>query len=88
MTDTEAWKELYQKMQNLKIKHSKLILSEDKTREMIRHQEFIKIIDEISDLLKQPIENLNDYCNNMPLFQELFSHHANFNSTLGIVEIA
>lgn len=88
MTSTPAWKDYYNKLQQMKKEHSHLILTEEKTREMIRHQEGIKVIDEIIDILRQPVINLNDYCNNMPLFAKQFQYRANFNIALGIVEVS
>lgn len=87
MTDSKAWRWIYDELLNARKLHEQQILTEDKTREMIRHQEAIKMINGMFLKAQQPINELNDYCVSMPLFSSEFHTRAQWNSGNGTVEL-
>jgi len=87
MTDTKAWKDFYSGIMNIRRNAEILVLDEEKTRDIIKRQEEVKVVKQIIKLVQKSIENLNAYCNAMPLFRNYFHTNAIFNEALGIIEI-
>lgn len=87
MTDTPAWQKYYAEMMASIEKHAVDILETEKPRETIRHQEGVKILRGQIFKLKQPIDTLNNFVNNTPLFAPADVARANFNEALGTVEL-
>jgi hypothetical protein len=88
MADTEAWKRFYNDLIADRTRHEQDILTEEKTRDMVRHQECIKIINGIIKKVQKPIADLNAYCVAMPLFSAEFHTRAQWNAALGTVEFS
>ncbi len=87
MTETPAWQNFWKQLQNLRVKHALEIVTEEKTRDMIRHQEAIKLIDSIKQRVAEPIGDLDSFCGAYPLFTPHFLHRATWNDALGTVQI-
>jgi uncharacterized protein (DUF3084 family) len=87
MTDTKAWQEYYSKIQRLKEQAAKDVLTAEKTRDIIKFQEMVKILDGTVTGVQGPVEELNRYCHDMPLFAAEFMVRANWNKGLGMVEL-
>lgn len=88
MCETVAFKKHYRHLLSRKYAHEKLILSAEKTRDILRSQEAIKEIDEILETLSLPVKELNDFCREMPLFAEDFHTRAEWKEEAGIVEFS
>ncbi len=87
MTDTPAWQALYGEIQADIAKHREDILDTEKPREMMRHQEGVKILRGLIDRIRVKVEALNTFVNNTPLFAPAEVARANFNEALGTVEL-
>lgn len=88
MTDTRGWRRFYDGMIAERKRHEQMILTEEKTRAMVAHQEAIKFINGMLVQLQQPINKLNNYCVGMPLFATEFHTRAQWNSAIGSVELS
>lgn len=86
MTSTPAWRQLYDWLRALAEAHGKAILSEEKTRAIIAHQEAIKTIRNLMERPRLVVDELNHYCSSMPLFATQFATRARWNEGLGIIE--
>lgn len=62
-------------------------VDEDKSREIVRHQETVRIVNSIIDDLRKPVDELNDFCNGMPLLAGLHPMRADFDEATGEVEL-
>ena len=83
MTDTDAFQEFYSGLK-LKVEtHAELILTSEKSREVIAHQEGVKVIRDIMASFSKPVKALNAFVSNMPLFSALFPIRAEWNEALG-----
>ncbi len=87
MTNTPAWQLFWKRLQNLRHQHALEIITEEKTRDMIRHQEAIKLIDSIKKQVVEPTGDLDSFCGAYPLFTPHFRHRATWNDALGTVQI-
>ena len=87
MTDTPAWQIFYIGIQGRIKTHGLLVLDAEKTRDVIQHQEGVKILKGLIQNVRQPVEDLNGFVNNMPLFAPSEVARANFNEALGTVEL-
>ena len=87
MTDTEAWRKFYARIQSQIKRHGQDVLNAEKTREIIQHQEGVKILRAILDDVQAPVGELRMYVNEMPLFAKLFHTRAQWNEALGNVEL-
>ncbi len=87
MTDTPAWQKFYAGVMASIEKHAQDILDTEKPRETIRHQEGVKILRGLVFQLKMPVDTLNAFVNNTPLFAPAEVARANFNEALGTVEL-
>lgn len=87
MTQKRGWDWMHDQLQNKRKTAEILILSEEKTRDMIRHQETIKVIQGIYSIIKDRVEELNNYPVKFPLFAIDFRSRAKFDEKSGIVTI-
>jgi len=88
MTDTEAWRSFYSVLRRMETQHGRDVLNAEKAREIVRHQEGVKLIREIIKRVQQPVDNLSNFCNSAPLFASLFDVRAAWNEALGTVELS
>lgn len=88
MTDTSAWRKTYSQIIAMRKEHARMILIEEKTREMVARQEAIKFIDSLLEAVQKPISDLNEYCVSMPLFAKEFHTRGQWNAAIGTVELS
>lgn len=87
MTDTPAWQALYAEIMADIEKHAKDVLDVEKPREVVRHQEGVKILRGLIHRIRIKVDGLNNFVNNTPLFAPAEVVRANFNEALGTVEL-
>lgn len=87
MTDTPAWQKLYAEMQASIDKHAADILDVEKPRDVVKHQEGVKVLRGLIFQIRAPVDALNSFVNNTPLFAPAEVARANFNEALGTVEL-
>ena len=87
MTDTDAWKTFYVEIQKQIRRHSIDILDAEKPRDVVRHQEGVKILRGLIGSVREPVGKLNGYIASMPLFSAQMRTRAEWNDALGIVEL-
>ena len=87
MTDTDAWQSFYRSIQERIAKHGREVLDAEKTREIIQHQEGVKILRDLLDRVAAPVRELQHFINAMPLFSQEMRERAEWNAALGRVEI-
>ena len=87
MTATDGWTIFFSSLQAMKKAHATALLDEEKTREIHRHQDGNKKIEEIFTLLEVAVDELNGFCEANSLFSKLFKYRATFNRSLGTVEM-
>jgi len=85
MTDTEAWRQYYRGILQRIDLHGRDVLDAEKPRDVIHHQEGVKILRQLIDEVRGPVEALNAYVREMPLFALEFHTAAEWNGPLGIV---
>ena len=87
MTDTKQWRRYYDMMVTERRWHEVDILTAEKPRVVVSHQEAIKFINAMLTRLKQPVDDLNEFILKMPLF--IPDHHtrAAWNPSTGSVDI-
>ena len=88
MTDTVSWRRFYADLLVERKKHEIDILTTEKTRALVAHQEAIKILNGIMFWPQKSIDELNHYCASMPLFVHEFHMRAQFNTSLGSIELS
>lgn len=88
MTDTPAWKTFYAKMKRRITAAANDILDVEKSRDVVRCQETVKVIKAVINDVRMPVDDLNQFCNSMPLFAQNFSQMAIFNDGIGTVELS
>jgi hypothetical protein len=88
MCETDTWKRYYAELRAMRQEHARQILTEEKTRQMVAHQEAIKIIDAICEYVAQPVSKLQDLCVAMPLFASEYHTRAQWNMQLGRVDLS
>lgn len=87
MTDTASWREFHSRIQKQLAQHGRDVLDAEKTRDIIRHQEGVKILKEIIAEVCEPVTKLQGYVRDMPLFAKDFKDLAEWNTALGQVEM-
>lgn len=87
MTDTKAWQELVRWITNQIDAHAKAVLDAEKPREVVQHQEGVKILRSFLAKAEQPVNALNEFIHAMPLFSGEMRVRAEWNETLGRVEL-
>lgn len=85
MTDTTAWENYWSSLQNRLKRHGVLILDAEKPREVVEHQMGVEVIRELMSLCRTPVDNLNAYIREMPLYSKQMQTRADFNDILGKV---
>ena len=68
ISDTLAWRKLYSWIRREIANHSALLLTAEKTREIIQHQEGVKILEALIHEIRRPVTALHDFQKKMPLF--------------------
>ena len=68
MTETRAWRRLYTYMMDQVASHAEAILDAEKVREVIHHQEAVKVLRDLLRTVRAPIKSVNDYVKECPLF--------------------
>ena len=86
MTDTQAWKKFWAALGAMKTTSASEVLLAEQTREIIRFQEGVKLVNVIMDRVEAPVKALTHFCNSMPLFASEFKTRAAWNAALGQVE--
>jgi len=87
MTDTSAWQLFYSELQRRIRKHSESVLDAEKPRDVIHHQEGVKVIRSLIAQIRKPIEELNTFISAMPLFAQDMEIRATWNDALGKIEL-
>ena len=87
MTDTTAWQSYYSGLLNRIEKHGQMVLDAEQTRDVVRHQEGVKIIRSILEEVEQVVKDLNSYVNAQPLFAPLMHTRAEWNAALCKIEL-
>jgi hypothetical protein len=87
MTDTEAWQDFYRSIQQSIDAHGAAVLDAEKSREVIRHQEGVKILRGLIESVQECIAELNRFVTACPLFVQDMPLRATWNETLGTVEL-
>ena len=87
MTDTVAWAELYARIQEEIKGHAAAVLEAEKPRDVVRHQEGVKILRLLAEFPRRPVDKLADYCRSMPLFASQFPVSAGWNDAVGRIEL-
>lgn len=87
MTDTAAWQAFYGRLQNRIEKHGQQVLDAEQTRDVVRHQEGVKIIRSVIEEIEQVVHDLNGYVNAQPLFAPQMKTRADWNAALGKIEL-
>ena len=85
MTATEAWAAFYAHCRWCQRTSLEALKNEDKTREIIRHQEAIRAVDTILDVVDRPIRDLAAFIESMPLFSAGMKTRAEFDAKTGRV---
>ena len=87
MTDTPKWREVYASIHKAIARHGEEVLDAEKSRDVIHHQEGVKILRGLVDRVKAPVTALEDLCSKMPLFVKEFKTRATWNEKIGAVEM-
>lgn len=87
MTDTEAWQSLYRHFQTQIVKHRAALEDAEKPRDVVGHQQGIKVIRSIISRIRQPVDDLQHFVNSMPLFRTTMHTTAEWNDALGRVDL-
>jgi len=87
MTDLPAWQAFYRKLTERKAEHARQILIAEKTRDVVRHQEGSKLIGELVQDVKEPVNALNRFIRETPLFCGANCLRAVFNESLGTIRL-
>lgn len=87
MTDTKAWHRMFGEIKVAIENHGKSVLVAEKNRDVIRHQEGVKILRGVLAKVREPVDELNNFVHNMPLFSAQMKTRASWNEALGRVEL-
>lgn len=87
MTDCEEWQRVHRWVKTQIQKHASEILDAEKSREVVQHQEGVKILRDILETVKSPVAEFQAFCNGMNLFASQFRTRATWNDDLGIVQL-
>ena len=90
MTETAAWKQLYKSMKSQIVRHAESLLDHTMgTKDVIYHQQGVRKLRELIDQVKAPLNALESFVNEMPLFAtDEIEHHAEWNEETGTVTIS
>jgi hypothetical protein len=87
MTDTAAWQDFYRHIQAEITKHGVEILDAEKTREIVQHQEGVKVLKALVSVVRKPVDDLTHLINSMTLFRPVIHTAAEFNTALGRIDL-
>lgn len=87
MTDTKSWQRMFGEIMSAIDRHGKSVLVAEKNRDVIRHQEGVKILRGVIAKVREPVDELNNFIHNMPLFSAQMKTRASWNEALGRVEL-
>lgn len=87
MTKTPSWAAFYGYLRERITRHGRDILHAEKTRDIIGHQEGVKILESILEHLSGPVEELRAFIKGMPLFTAEFPKTAHWDESLGVVVV-
>lgn len=87
MTDTQAWQDLYRHMQTEIVRHRAALEDAEKARDVVQHQEGIKIIRSVISHARKAVDDLNHFVASMPLFAKTMHTTAEWNDALGRVDL-
>ena len=87
MTDTAAWKRFYAGMKADIARHGEDVLDAEKPRDVVKHQEGVKLLRGLISRVQTPVDELNLYAHSMPLFSPEMKIRAQWNDALGQVEL-
>ena len=87
MTDTAAWQEFYRRLQQDIKRHGEDVLDAEKPREVVHHQEGVKLLRALIQRVADPVGKLDGFIQGMPLFAHQFKTRATWNQALGKVEL-
>lgn len=87
MTDTDSWRRIHTELQSSMNQHRKS-LEDAEGKDVIRHQEGLKILRAVIEKVKKPVDDLNNFVvNTGPLFSGNMKYRAEWNTALGKVEL-
>jgi len=87
MTDTAAWQKFYRKVMADIETHGQEVLTAEKTRDIVCHQEGVKILKAMVAGVSRPVHELDRFIASMPLFVQSMKIRATWNKALGKVEL-
>ncbi len=87
MTDTQAWQKFVRDIHNKIRVHAAALLDAEKPREVVEHQMGVKTLREMLNYPACPVDTLNHFVNNMPLFAQEMPVRARYNRDLGTIEL-
>ncbi len=87
MTSTDSWRRFYTELQSSMNQH-RISLEDAEGKDVIRHQEGLKILRSVIEKVKKPVDDLNSFIvNTGPLFSTNMKYRAEWNTALGKVEM-
>jgi len=87
LTDTVAWQRLYRTLQHQIAAHAEDVLEAEKPREVVQHQEGVKILREVLAWPRKPVEALTSFVKAYPLLVGEMNMRAEWNDVVGKIEL-
>ncbi len=87
LTDTKAWQRLHRNIRAKISAHADAVLDAEKPREVVQHQEGVKILREVLAYPKAPVDLLTEFIKATPLFARMMPVRAEWNEALGKIEL-
>ena len=89
LTDTEGWKQLYSYMSKSIANHAEGVLDYTlSTKEVMYHQQSVRVLRDLINRVRSPIDALTSFAEEMPLFAtNEISERAEWDSKTGTVTI-
>jgi len=87
MTDTAAWQRLYASLRRKIAAHAEDVLEAEKPREVVQHQEGVKILRDVCAWPAAPVQALKDFVKGYPLFAGEMNVRAEWNEVLGRIDL-
>jgi hypothetical protein len=87
MTDCPCWQAFHSRIQKDIAGHGMAVLDAEKPRDVVKHQEGVKILKEIISGVRAPVDALTELVNEMPLYSNGMRTRAAWNVALGRVMI-
>jgi len=86
-TRKTTFRELWKRLNEMESNAEEALITEDKSRPMIRHQETIRIIRDLRSTLAEPVRELNAFARDHPLLAADLRTLAEWRNETGTVEI-